>query len=734
MMNRRSIRLLGISLIFTLVAGIFCSCSSKNIKPTSSNSANNIQIQIGGDSNEDSSDVVSSREVVSSSSNVPVITPNDTKKILAKPAKYSYGPLSYPQELLTSYSPNSPSGILHFTGAQKKKQLEDAKRIFKEIKTAITSGKNSYTILPGEYRFTPTFQFHLKDVKRPDNNPFTIIGTGVTFWIELNGKPFPSPNYGIQLTNCDNIIIDGITIDSDPRGAIEGYVSELDKDNNRIKFELFDDTMPASYLETMGLGGLRFFKQNGNHISTYYDMDGTQAASSHFNKIEKIKENTYWISPNCKQIVESAFDVDWFNAYGADGTLQVGDLVSIPHSVILVLNMQYCKQIIGKNLNIYSAKSWISENAGYGNHLWINCNFMSRPGTNQLLGGEANLSGVLDKGQTYDNCVFGRSTDDQINMLGRWGFPKEIGENSIRFDVSPILKAGEHIILYDIKTGKAIKTLVIKEIGIGNIIFTEKITSLGLTLDNFFCRYPQHESEGWVIKNSFFLNGYQRILLQIGHGTFENNIIMNMGHQVVIGSNSMTRGSYGNEGGFLDDLVFKDNLIINTAITPKYSTVDLRYTPYGIPAYKNITFDNNLVINSGGYNFHLANTENLIFKNNIMANPFYAEFVNTANYGSTSVTFPSDIKQSVFLKKVKNAQLMNNTLFESIARTNINTISKSRIIGYSVTDKANISSTGEKYYFNADDLITKRVKELLNPQNKLYAKTIINIIRKEFVK
>jgi hypothetical protein len=87
-------------------------------------------------------------------------------------------------------------------------------------------------------------------------------------------------------------------------------------------------------------------------------------------------------------------------------------------------------------------------------------------------------------------------------------------------------------------------------------------------------RWPASECDGWVIKNCRWENVYQRILINSGSGTFENNKVMHMGMNFMMASSTL--GTY--EGGILGNITIKNNVFINSSNHPGAMVFSLSQT------------------------------------------------------------------------------------------------------------------------------------------------------------
>jgi hypothetical protein len=166
-------------------------------------------------------------------------------------------------------------------------------------------------------------------------------------------------------------------------------------------------------------------------------------------------------------------------------------------------------------------------------------------------------------------------------------------------------------------------------------------------------RFPSLECNGWTIKNCTFVNNYQRILIQSGTGTFENNKIFNMG------LNMSVSNTYNYlEGGVLGDITFKNNVFYNCANSPETYLFDIAQNhewEAKIIGGK-IDISENLFINCG-YAFKAKNIEALTVKDNIIINPII--------YGSTVTKLSQLIGE---LKNVNRYSLSGNTFYSDKAK------------------------------------------------------------------
>lgn len=589
------------------------------------------------------------------------------------------------------YSMNNPSGTPNFSAAQILTQKTNGTRILNEIIAAASNlSLHEYVIPPGDYGFAQTFYknattsaFMINGIKRPENNPFTIKATGVTFWFDIMNAPAPTWGRAVYFNDCENITLEGLTVDTYIRNAIEGSLSNIDILNNRIEITLLPGTFndEAKILEYPHLSGITQnriipIKANGNLIAPLYNINNTWGPEYLFiNDITKSADGKYWLNFKNTTLLNTIFSANWLNAYGNDGTLQLGDGISLLYGVMGGIVIDNSKQLTIKDCNCYIAKGSIFEGGGYGNHKWINVHFSPRPNTNQILGGGENMSEGLRVGSTYDNCYFGLTSDDAINMHGFWGIAQSINGNSVIFDRVPSgVSAGDTIEFYDNTNGQLLYSYIISSINkksdtdingnMRDVTITFSQTPNGeLVTSNatIWARYTTAECAGWSIKNCVFESNYQRILLQSGPGNFENNLINCMGAGLNLISNF-----YSYEGGFINHITIKNNTFLNSSLCPNSSPI---YVEFINKTTQNqwitdINILNNLIVDCGGEAIRLKNAKNITVEGNIITNPL--------KY--TALSYPAMQRATTAItgSNVSGVTIKDNKLFEVSSYTNGN--------------------------------------------------------------
>jgi hypothetical protein len=598
--------------------------------------------------------------------------------------------ISYPNAY-QPYSMTNPSGKPNFTAGQISTQKLNGTSILNQIIAAANNlSISQFTIPAGNYGFAQstnyknaaTYGFLLDGIKRPENNPFTIKAQGVTFWFDTMSAPAPNWGRAVYFNNCENIMLEGLTIDTYERNAIEGSLSAIDIPNNRIEITLLDGTFDneAKILAYPGAGDSQArlipIKPDGNLIAPLYNINDTWGPEYLFiSGITKSATNKYWLNMRSNVLLNTIFTTNWLNAYGNEGTLQLGDGICLLYGVMGGVVVDNSKQITIKDTNCYIAKASIFEGGGYGNHKWINVHFSPRPGTNQILGGGENMSEGLRVGSTYDNCYFGLTSDDAINIHGFWGKALNINGNTTIFDRVPSgVAVGDIIEIYNNKNGALVYSYTISGINgavdtdiNGNrqnvaVTFTQtpdpSIVSQNADL---WARYTSAECAGWIVRNCVFESNYQRILIQSGPGLFENNIVNSMGSGLHLYGNF-----YSYEGGFLNNITIQNNVFLNSSLSPNSPPIILEFTNMTTQTQwpTDISILDNLFVNAGGEAIRLKNAKNVLIEGNIVTNPlvFTALAMPAASRASTVFTGLN----------VSNVTVKDNYLYEKSLYTTEN--------------------------------------------------------------
>jgi hypothetical protein len=537
--------------------------------------------------------------------------------------------------------------------------------------------QKEYIVPPGHYGFNMTEMiygalsgFVLSDIRRPDDNPFTLMATGVTFWFVPTDRPAPEFSRALHIANCSNISLVGATLDTYSSLYAEGHLTAIDKTGNRIEIQLFPGSISDEDMirNVANRAESRIIPQkaNGRAMPALYNINDTWGPEYLWiSKVEKNTENSYWLTFRSDRLLNTISKDSWKTAYGNEGVLEIGDGIALVYGSVLGIALDNSKQITMQDIRCYIPRGGFWENGGYGNHLWKNCRFEPRPNSGRLMGGEGNMAQGLRVGSTYDELYIGITSDDAINIHGFWSKIKSADGRILSVDYAPVgIQAGDPVEFYS-PGGQLVYAGTVAETPESQYNYNGFLNSPLKMLEappddavSCFLRWPHSECSGWKICNSTFEHIYQRILIQSGSGVFENNRIYGMGSNLSL--NASTEGDY--EGGFLHDIIVRNNVFIRSAICPNYSPVLLSFNTDWAPEVSavNIVLQDNLFVGAGAAVLRAENVKGLIFSGNIAINPFITATYDPSLLKSNTichVTCSSDIRinDNMLIEQVPHA-------------------------------------------------------------------------------
>ena len=510
------------------------------------------------------------------------------------------------------------SGKPNFTADQKAKQKEAGRSLIQELIAAAKDTTVSTFVIPaGNYGFDMLTTapngvasgIIIQNIQRTAANPFTIKAEGATFWFEMTGKACASVTRGLQFINCSHVYLDGLTMDGYSAFSIDGTIKTIDRSGNRIGIQLCEGTMePDAATIEKAVKGSEFrivtVKTDGALMAPLYNVNNQWGPGSlQGSDLSVDSDGTCWFTFKTRTLMDTIFTNEWKSFYGSNGTLETGDQVTILYGVVLALCLDNCQQMRMTNIRCYISKGGWWENGGYGDHLWKDCYFGVRPGTNRVLGAEGNMSQGLRHGSAYEQLHLHFTTDDAINIHGFWSRVREQNGRCAYLDFAPVgIEAGDTAEWYT-ADGELTAVSTVEKTPEPNYNYNGFLTSLVYFSEplpdraaDLRIRWPHSECDGWTIRDCVFDNVYQRILINSGSGRFEHNLVRYMGSNLALTS---TTESY--EGGFMHDITIRDNVFLHSADHPGASVVEIVQTPgWGHTARATgITVEHNLMIGCG---------------------------------------------------------------------------------------------------------------------------------------
>ena len=505
------------------------------------------------------------------------------------------------------YRLSAPAGP-RFTDAQKQVQREAGKNILPLVLAAFSNGAESVRIPPGDYRFGceswgrdgMRYALEFRGLRRDAVHPFTIDADGATFWFDLPDDQAPHAHFSLGFKECSNIIFRGATLDRGTRGHIEGRITQLDFDNNRVEVELSPGlVVPATY---NGKSEQRVlpFKADGRFCAPLYALQSGGAHLKYTGIAPSGTAGRYYVTMGDTRLLDTVRDPHWRKAYGDLGTLEVGDGLSCVYTVSCAVELIRCDKLTMDGLNVYIPKGWGAEWGGEGGDLWKNCYFGPRPGTSQWQGGEGVMFCATRTGTTLDGVVMRHTADDIANFHGYWGHIESLESNRVTFvrsgeyDRSTARDAvsGDRLIFRDRNTGLPIGEACVGSVA-GQAVFADRSV---LAFTNAIVEWPDHECAGWRVQRCDFQDNYQRLLIQSGPGIVRNCKFVRQGCGIEINSDFPYV-----EGGVAHDITITDNTFVDVNPQPRGAAVSMHTHTYsgGAPPFSNIVITGNSFVRPG---------------------------------------------------------------------------------------------------------------------------------------
>lgn len=566
-----------------------------------------------------------------------------------------------------------------FTDTEKEAQINAGKQLKTQIMNAFNSGESQFVIPPGDYRFVNNdSNIQFENMNRPESNPFLIIADDVTFWLIPNGLPAPSLNYGLTFTNCSHIGIRGLTLDNDPRNATEGEIKEIDYANEKVKLKLSEGyKLPAR----IGGDAGRFlpFKSDGRFATALYHLwyaGGNLVIEGFDDTLDA--DSCFWVK--LPSVVFSTMNnSNWIAAYGGDGVLEVGDGIHIIGGVSATVRVMNCKEMLFDGLKVYTPKGNPNEYGGYGNHKWINCKFTRRPNSNQLQGADGWMIGYMRNGSTYDNMEIAYTADDVFNFFGRGIRVTAVSGNTITLDENPGILPGDMLEFY---TGYTFSEKAKASTVSGKIITVENASSKIKVGQNV--NLPDVQNSGWVIKNSYIHDSFQRGYIQCGRGTIDNTRFERIGSLITI---FPSLGVSFREEGVPHDMIISNCVFTDVCIRPDEPVISFR-------SVKGVAFTGNVINNTSNTPVLFTGCEDVVVSGNKFVNPYIYGHKYDAGQSKTSW-------QAIRMTGTSNGYVSKNTVIDELSITQPGSTTGTNTIGYTASCSNIQIDDDKKAFINA---------------------------------
>lgn len=482
-----------------------------------------------------------------------------------------------------AYDFAAPAGP-RFTDEEKAAQRDRGREVARLVRDAFDRGAAAVTIPPGDYRFAKdgwdregaVYALHFRDMQREADHPFRIIADGVTLWFEFPVDQAPHAHHALGFTRCRNISLEGATLDRDPRGNVEGRITQLDPEANRIEIELVaGSALPATFSGNLNQRIIPF-NADGSFCTALYAIQHRPGGLRYRGIEPGSAAGRVWVLLDEKsELLKTNASPEWRSRYGEAGTLDIGDGLSLVYSTTVSIGVFHSAEMRFINLKVFITKGGVIEQHGGGGHLWKDCLFGPRPGSSQWQGADGFLTGCLERGSIYDGITIRNTTDDLMNIHGHWGYIESAEGRSItlrRGGHAMPARVGDRLTFFDAHSAAIRGDATVVAVGDGTLELDREATSFaGAIAEN-----PAFQCRGWQIRNSTFTDGYQRLLVQGGaDGVICNNTFRRVGSRIELHSNFFTN----NEGGVCRSIRIHDNQFEDMALHPGGTAIMAGFVP-----------------------------------------------------------------------------------------------------------------------------------------------------------
>lgn len=329
-----------------------------------------------------------------------------------------------------------PKNIANWSQATKDKQVEAGKKLLADLAKAIQDKKTEFSIPKGHYRFTETVSKRHCFIRLLEVENFTLDGNGSTFWFDKLAT-------AISIYKCKNVTVKNLKLDWDPLVFSQGTIISVDPATNSFKLKIdkgYENICEKFKEATRPFRGCLFGSKTG-----------------------KIKPGQVGFTVNPfwnKKDAEGNFPVKVNGFYRAkvdEIGFAAGDRFACFPRVGRTVKVECSGKVTLENITLY-ASSFIGfvENAGTGPTTYKKCKIIRRPGTNRLVGGNADgfNSANMTNGPILDGCEIDTIGDDFVNIHGVYSrILKQENPNTLIIQGLKTPKKEATLLIYDTKSG-----------------------------------------------------------------------------------------------------------------------------------------------------------------------------------------------------------------------------------------------------------------------------------------
>lgn len=523
-----------------------------------------------------------------------------------------------------------PARLTQPSEEEKAKQREAGTRLLAEISAAATGGKGSLTVPPGLYRFAK------------DQIPLSL--TGVTgFSLDAHGAEWilEGSQPAVRLERCRDITLRGVTVERDPFPYTQFEVVSFDAAAKKLEARFLEGYDPQSVPDPKG--DLQFFTRDGVwvrqvfiHYTSFRVTDPAQRLMV-FDGVETY-EPAPWMQP---------------------GILGVTTLRGGFHCIRTI----ECGGITVEDFVNHGGMQIIFGELGDGDFTFRRIRNLGRPGTNRLLAGAFGLMTWIRGHMVLEDSIFCRSNDDALDMVS-WNSIVYRQESPTQIIARPMCdtpyRVGDTLQFHDRTTFNLVgspKITAVEKIAdpamsadaasvarkvAGYIGGLHEFSSVRITLDapvtvkpgDTIANDTSFRLDSFTLKNCLFYDIFCRVLVHgLKEGLIEGNVILRSGLAAISVDNEQQNWA---EGPDSRNVVIRGNVIQDSPYSPymNYGHQHSGAIAVGVHQYhkgdaipntgqstRNITIENNRIINPMYAGILVKNTDGLRIINNVIENP-----------------------------------------------------------------------------------------------------------------
>lgn len=406
----------------------------------------------------------------------------------------------------------------------------------------------------------------------------------------------------ISVENCTETVIQNLVIDWNWNvSRLADVIKVAAKDENSVSFEFLEtDNAPDSFT------GVRMDRCNPETYVAGYE-NGKYYYLSELSIDSATKTSNKVLQISCKELAG----------------LSVGDTFILYryHYGTHATAVKNCSDLTFENVTVYSAPGMAFSVNGSDHFRFINCNVNIRPDSNRHVSTTADALHIGNGGGYFiiEGCNFGYMGDDALNIHTTTNrVTGRVSDNTLDLDrfLKPAAGAVYEFRNTDFSTlNFSAKPVSVSELEDGgyrvefNTVLPESIVSGCVLLQK------DNPNDNYVVRNNSFHDNRSRgVLLGTGNGIFESNTISNTAGQAIIVS--VDHRQDWAEGNGVNNLIIKNNKIDSCNVNGWGSgVVELKCDILGkisdLVAINNVTFEDNMIINSFTNAFSIASADNI---------------------------------------------------------------------------------------------------------------------------